>query len=124
MDSEAAFKNIWIPRRKPDEKDAATANGSSSVPAAEVAAEELEQFRQIEGQDDSGDSEDDEFAAAMKSISGTLRGKESAPVCTLPDLPVAESQLSLIDHLTAVSPSMLGVGNRITSAEFLPQKCL
>ena len=65
MDSEAAFKNIWIPRRKPDEKEL---NGVIETSVA--AADELEQFRQIEGQDDSGES-DDAFAAAMKSVSGT-----------------------------------------------------
>ena len=69
MDSEAAFKNIWIPRRKPE------VNGASDAPVAAadaMAAEEMEQFRQIEGQDESGDSEDD-FAAALKSVSGEQR---------------------------------------------------
>ena len=72
MDSEAAFKNIWIPRRKLELNGVPQANGVSDVPAAEAAEEELEQFRQIVGQDYSADSEDD-FAAAMKSISGEGR---------------------------------------------------
>ena len=74
MDSEAAFKNIWIPRRKSDVNDFPDQNGEAESPtSAEAAAaaeeEEMEQFRQLERQDDSAESED-AFAAALKSVSG------------------------------------------------------
>ena len=66
MDSEAAFKNIWIPRRKPlagvHAHDVGQKTLDADNDAAAAAAEE--------GLDNSGDSEE-AFAAALKSVSGT-----------------------------------------------------
>ena len=82
MDSEAAFKNIWIPRRKPEEKDDTTVG----------AAEELEQFRQIESQDDSGES-DEAFASALKSVTGEEWNQLCCPVDIFLWLSIRRSKL-------------------------------
>ena len=68
MDSEAAFKNIWIPRRKPLERGALELVGQKSIDADNDAAAAAAE----EGLDNSGDSEE-AFAAALKTVSGNTR---------------------------------------------------